>query len=306
MSVDQALVQSIRQRLTNLARASGEDVQRMLVRYAIERLLYRISVSKYAPRFVLKGATLFSLWTEAPFRSTGDLDLLGQGENGIDAVKRIFGEIAALDSDPPDGLVFDTAQMRTDTLRADANYSGVSLRFDALLGRARLPIMVDIGYGDVITPAPTELEFPTLLAMPAAKLKAYPPETVIAEKVEAMTSLGLANSRVKDLYDLWAIAQTFDFEGAVLADAVKATFTRRGTALDGATPAMLTRAYTEDPTRQQLWRAFLQGRTEIENAPADLTVIARDVEVFVAPILAAASSGDIIGNWQSKETAWTT
>lgn len=306
MSIDQALVQSVRQRLTNLARSSGEDVQRVLVRYAIERLLYRMSVSKYAARFVLKGATLFSLWTQAPFRSTADLDLLGQGENAVDALKRIFAEIATLDPDPPDGLVFDTSQMRADTLRADADYSGVSLRFDALLGRARLPIMVDIGYGDVITPAPAELDFPALLDMPGAKLKAYPPQTVIAEKLEAMTSLGLANSRVKDLYDLWAIAQTFDFEGSLLVDAVKATFARRGTALNRAMPAMLTSAYTEDASRQQLWRAFLQARTEIAAAPADLIVIAREVELFVAPVLMAASRGSLVEKWNAKNRVWTT
>ena len=304
MSVDPRLVQSVRQRLTNIARQSGEDVQRVLVRYAIERLLYRLSLSKHKARFVLKGATLFSVWAEAPYRSTGDLDLLGFGENAPHALKAVFAEIAAIEPDPSDGLVFDTAAITADTLRADTHYAGVSLRFTALLGRARLPIMVDIGFGDVITPGPTELDFPSLLGMAKPRLKAYPPETVIAEKLEAMAALGLANSRVKDLYDLWALAGAFDLDGARVVEAVSKTFGRRGTELTASRPPMLTLAYTSEPSRQALWRAFLTGRAEIENAPKDIAAIAEEVARFVEPVMEAAAAGLALGDWSAKARAW--
>jgi hypothetical protein len=294
----------VRQRLANIARKSSEDVQRVLVRYAIERLLYRMSVSRYKDRFVLKGAMLFSLWTDAPYRSTGDLDLLGRGDNAPDALRAVFTEIASIEPDPPDALLFESQGMRAELLRADTAYAGVRLRLDAKLGRAKLPVMVDIGYGDVITPGPEQAVFPSLLDMPRAKLKSYPPETVIAEKLEAMAALGLLNSRVKDLYDLWAISQAFNLDGARVVEAVRATFGRRRTELGAGLPAMLTDPFAKDASRQQLWRAFLDGRAEIENAPKVLDDIAAQVAVFVGPVLFAAAKDTPLGAWSAKARAW--
>ncbi len=305
MSADPRLVQSVRQRLTNRARARGEDIQRILQRYAIERLLYRLSLSAHKDRFVLKGATLFSLWANAPYRSTGDLDLLGYGTNAPDAIKAVFAEIAAIEPDPPDALVFETQNITADVMRVETNYSGVTLRFDALLGRARLPIMVDIGYGDIITPSPSDVELPSLLEMPAPRLKAYPPETVIAEKLEAMVALGLGNSRVKDLYDLWAIAQAFDLDGGGVTEAVKNTFARRNTALASARPPMLSPVYVSDSTRQTLWRAFLAGRAEIAGAPTELAEIVEAVAIFVEPVMRASAEGTALGAWDAKSQAWS-
>lgn len=304
MNPDPRLVQSVRQRLGNIARKSGEDVQRTLIRYAIERLLYRISVSQHRDRFILKGATLFTLWADAPYRSTGDLDLLGRGDNAPETLRAIFAEIAAIEPRPHDGLAFETQKISAGLLRADTAYSGVSLRFHAKLGRAKLPILVDIGFGDIITPGPELIEFPSLLDMPKAQLKSYPPETVIAEKLEAMTALGLVNSRVKDLYDLWAISQAFDLDGARVTQAVEATYRRRGTKLDASVPAMLTVTYSGDTSRQQMWRAFLDGRAEIENAPKELADIAAQVIPFVAPILSAAAEGAPLGAWSAKRRSW--
>jgi Nucleotidyl transferase AbiEii toxin, Type IV TA system len=305
MSGDPALVQSVRQRLTNLARQRGEDVQRVFVRYGIERLLYRLSLSKYKDRFVLKGATLFSLWADAPYRSTGDVDLLGSGDNAAEKMQAIFSEIAAIDPEPADGLVFETAKMTSGLLRADTKYAGVSLRFDALLGRARLPMMIDIGYGDVITPGPEDLQFPSLIGMPTPRLKAYPPQTVIAEKVEAMAALGLANSRVKDLYDLWAISLAFDLAGEGVIAALQETFKRRGAQLKAGRPSMLTPGYTGDPNKQALWRAFLSNRAEIANAPADLAAMAEDVALFIEPALTAAANGAVLGVWDKERRTWS-
>jgi len=315
VSVDPKLVQSVRQRLTDLARKNGDDVQRVLIRYAIERLLYRLSQSPHKDTFVLKGATLFSVWEGAPYRSTVDLDLLGRCDNQPETLSAIFKEVAAVEPDPPDGLAFETSAISAERIRPGADYAGVSLRFEARLGRARLPIEIDIGFGDAITPRAKVLSLPSLLDQPAARLKTYPPETVIAEKVEAMVSLGLANSRLKDLYDVWAIAGVFDFDGEILAQAIGKTFKRRKTALTGDPPAMLTDAFVNNAQKQAIWRAFLDDRAGVEAAPRDLATAARAVAAFLDPVLIHAAAGAAgveqlqhgavaVTQWRAKARAW--
>ena len=184
-------------RLTQRARERRENAQLLMTRYAIERVLYRLSISPRRNRFVLKGAMLFSLWAPVPYRATGDLDLLGYGENDPDAVARVFGEILALPVDD-DGLKFQLDTLRAAPAREEDEYSGLRLNFVAELAGARLPMHVDIGYGDAITPGPVDIEYPSLLGQPAAKLKAYPPQTVVAEKFQAMVALDMLNTRMKD------------------------------------------------------------------------------------------------------------
>jgi Nucleotidyl transferase AbiEii toxin, Type IV TA system len=173
---------------------------------------------------------LFSLWAPTPYRATGGLDLLGHGDAGTDVIVTAFREICAAEV-PDDGVIFMSDTVQAEIARAEDEYGGLRVTLQATIAGARLPIQVDIGFGDVVTPAAHEVDYPSLLDMPTPRLRAYPPETVVAEKVQAVVVLGMLNSRMKDFFDLWAISQTFPFDGVVLSDAMRATFTRRGTAL---------------------------------------------------------------------------
>jgi hypothetical protein len=226
---------SVRDRLTARARERRENAQLLMTRYVIERLLFRLSLSPHRERFVLKGAMLFSLWAAAPYRATGDLDLLGIGEIAPEQLAAVFQEILAVAVDD-DGIVFRPETLRAAAARAEDEYAGVRIDFVAELAGARLPMHVDIGYGDAITPGAVEIEYPSLLGQPTAHLRAYPPETVVAEKFQAIVALDMLNTRLKDFYDIWAIAGSFAFDGAVLSRAIQATFDRRQTPLPVETP----------------------------------------------------------------------
>lgn len=289
---------SVRDRLTQRARAAGENVQLILTRYAIERLLYRLSLSAHSEKFVLKGAMLFSLWSPTPYRATGDLDLLGMGDPAATALIAAFRDVLQVET-ADDGVTFLPETLRAEPTRPQDEYAGVRVLFDAIIAGARLPIQVDVGFGDAMTPAAQQIEYPSLLGMPTAKLKAYPPETVVAEKLEALVSLGVANSRMKDFFDLWAISQTFAFEGTVLARAIKATFERRTTALPAQTPFGLSEAFAADPAKQVQWLAFLR-RTEITLAPEPLSELIPAISAFLTPVLRAARSSESPpGHWPS-------
>ena len=285
---------SIRERLTQRARERRENAQLLMTRYAIERVLYRLSVSPHRDRFVLKGAMLFSLWAQVPYRATGDLDLLGFGESGPDAMAAVFADILATSVDG-DGLIFRPDTLRAAAAREEDQYSGVRLDFVAELAGARLPMHVDVGYGDAITPGPVDIEYPSLMGQPAATLKAYPPQTVVAEKFQAMVALDMLNSRMKDFFDLWAIAGAFAFDGAVLARAIQTTFERRATPLPTKTPLALTASFAE--AKQVQWSAFLR-RTEIALAPDPLLEIqARIAELVMPPVAAITRSQSFEARW---------
>lgn len=285
---------SIRNQLTQRAREHRENVQLLMTRYAIERVLYRLSVSRHRERFILKGAMLFSLWAPAPYRATGELDLLGLGDNAPEAVAVVFAEILAISAEE-DGVVFKLETLRASAARLEDEYSGLRLDFIAEIGGARLPIRVDIGYGDAITPGPIEVEYPTLLAQSTPRLRAYPPETVVAEKFQAMVQLGMINTRMKDFFDLWAIAGAFAFDGAVLARAIQTTFERRETSLPVAVPAALTMAFAE--MKQVQWSAFLK-RTEIALAPAPMPEVqTRISELVMPPTLAIVEHTSFTAHW---------
>lgn len=304
MTPDAALIQSIRQRLDNLARKNGEDIQRNLVRYALERFLFRLGISPHRERFILKGAMLFSAWNEAPYRATGDLDLLGLGANDEVSLTAAVREICAIKPETPDGLIFDTYDIKTEPLRLATDYAGLAMKFDALLGRARLRMQIDIGFGDVVTPAPSAITYPTLLDMPAPRLKAYPPETVIAEKLEAIVSLGLATSRIKDFFDLWAIAQTFALKGNAVIAAVTATFARRRTSLPASLPPALTAAFGNDPDKERLWNAFGRDRIDAAASPETLSALIAGINAFVGPLLDAIVQKQCLGEWSPAEQSW--
>ncbi|MBP9233197.1 MAG: nucleotidyl transferase AbiEii/AbiGii toxin family protein [Hyphomonadaceae bacterium] len=288
---------SVRARLTNLAQSRAEVVDRIFVRFAIERLLYRLSESAYRDHFVLKGAMLFSLWAPVPYRSTGDLDLLGQGDPAPERMAAIFKAVCA-HAVTDDGLTYDAASVRAESARDDEDYSGVRVTLTAALAGARLPIQIDIGFGDAVMPDAAEVAYPSLLDFPSPLLRAYPPETVVAEKLEALVSLGMRNSRMKDFFDLWAIARTFEFDGRTLARAVAATFARRGTAVPDDVPVALTEAFARDAGKQTQWKAFLK-RTTISMAPEPLPELIAFIASFVSPLL-ATNTPEALGSmrWQ--------
>jgi len=220
------LAASVRQRLLNLSVSRGEDPNLTLTRYALERLLYRLAHSDYNGQFILKGAMLFGLWMESNHRPTRDLDLLGFGEPSNERLTEVFERLCEVEVDP-DGLNFDPQSIRVAEIREGQIYMGQRVKLVAFLSTARIPVQVDVGFGDVVTPDAEEIEYPTLLDLPAPTIRAYPPETVIAEKLQAMVALGMQNSRMRDYYDLWIISRQFSFEGAALVAAVQATFNRR-------------------------------------------------------------------------------
>jgi hypothetical protein len=217
---------SVRQKLANLARERNVDFGLILVKYGLERILFRLSRSRHRDDFVLKGALLFELWTEQRHRPTRDADFLARGDNTPERFAQIFGELCVLEVDD-DGLRFDAETVEAECISEDADYEGVRVTLVSYLERAKIPIQVDIGFGDIVTPAPSETDYPTLLQFPGPRLLVYPKETVVAEKLQALVKLGIANTRMKDFYDLEILARTFAFEGKTLAKAIQNTFQKR-------------------------------------------------------------------------------
>lgn len=289
---------SVRQRLLNLAKARQEDFLRLLTQYALERLLYRLSLSVHADRFTLKGALLFLLWMEEPHRRTKDLDLLGSGDPTPSRLAELFSEICAVPVED-DGLVFASDTISAKPIREDNLYGGVRIRLSALLGTARIPLQVDVGFGDAVTPPARQVVFPTLLDFPAPQLLAYAQETTIAEKLSALVTLDLDNSRMKDFYDLWTLGHTFTYDGLVLSEAIAATFGRRNLPEPEQTPIGLTEAFSNDKQKQMQWKAFLKQSVGAENQGLSLTEVVLFLAEFLLPILRVLATETAFGGvWQ--------
>ena len=283
------LSHSVRERLRNVAGDAKETFQFVLTRYAIERLLFRLAQSPHRGDFILKGAILFQVWTGTIHRATKDLDLLGFGENSTERIADVFRDVCrhAVDDD---GLTFNTESIRVERIKDDDDYEGVRLHFDAMLEKARIPLQVDIGFGDAITPAAVEAEYPTLLDFAAPRLRVYPKETVIAEKFHAMVSLGIANSRLKDFYDVWTLAQKFTFEGPLLSQAMAATFNRRHTEIPRTIPLALTVEFATDQSKVKQWQAFL-SRSKLASQQSDFGEVVALLRKFLWPPMEAQLSG---------------
>ena len=287
---------SIRQRLLNLSRDRGEDFNLTLTKYGIERLLYRLSQSEHSDQFILKGALLLSLWTDRLQRPTRDIDLLGSGDSSQEALTRLFRALCVADVQS-DGLVFHPDTVQVTDIREDQEYGGQRVRMTATLGKARIHLQVDIGFGDVITPAAVEVEYPSLLGLPSPRLRAYPKETVIAEKLEAMVVLGMANSRMKDFYDVWMISRELQFDGQTLARAIQATFQRRRSGLPRTTPTALTDEFADNPDKATQWNAYL-SRTRLDAGGMDLAQIIQEIRMFLMrPMIAAAEGRAFAEAW---------
>jgi len=246
---------SVKQRLLNLAHQQEEDFNVIQVRYASERLLYRLSVSAYAQEFLLKGAMLFVLWEDHPHRPTRDVDLLFLQPYDIKELEEIFRQVVAT-SVPPDGLSFDQQTVQATEIREGNTYGGVRIKMLAYLGNARIPVQVDIGLGDAVYPEPQWVKFATLLALPAPHIRTYPIETVVAEKLQAIVELGNRNTRMKDFFDILYLQQHFEFSGPALQQAIWQTFQRRKTALPVGQPDGLAPTFGTDAQKQ--WKAFFQ------------------------------------------------
>jgi len=261
---------SVRQRLLNLARASGQPLELLLTRYVLERLLHRLSLSAHRERFVLKGALLLMTWFDEPHRATRDLDLLGYGDPSDEALLAVFREVMAVPVD--DGVSFDTAKLQVQPIREELEYGGSRLRTTAALAGARIPVVVDIGFGDAIEPGAEDIDLPVLLDMPSPHLRAYPLETVIAEKLHAMVVLGLANSRMKDYYDVWMLTRSFALDPGRLRRAVDATFARRSTPLSARVPEGLSEVFAANADKQVQWQAFARNLSAPAPSLGDLVV----------------------------------
>jgi predicted nucleotidyltransferase component of viral defense system len=245
---------SIKQKLLTLAREQGRVYEVVLVRYALERLLYRLSISQHRDKFILKGGMLVTLWLENSNRETRDVDFLGYGENDQESLKTRFIEIMAIATD--DGLEFDLHGLTATAIREDMAYEGVRLRTLALLERSRIPVTIDVGFGDALAPAALTLDYPSILGMETPSINTYPPAMVVAEKFQAMVALGVINGRMKDYFDLWAISQSVQISGADLDMAIGATFARRKTEIPKSRPPGLSELVLGDLAKQGQWRAY--------------------------------------------------
>lgn len=295
------LAHSVQVRLVRHAKAINADPNIVFARYATERLLYRLSRSTRAERFILKGALLLLVWLGETIRPTRDADLLGFGDLGAEDLARTFAEVCALEVEP-DGLNFDVASIRVAAIRPEDAYGGQRVTLLAHLGPARIRVQVDVGIGDAVTPDPMWLEYPSLLDLPRPRLLAYRPETAIAEKVHAMVVLASKNSRMRDFFDVHALAMHEWFDGVTLARALQATFARRRTEIPGDAPIALTQAFVEIDGKRAQWTAFVR-RSRL-TAPEELDAVVRGVAAFIGPVLATAARGESFGGKWSPAGPW--
>ena len=251
------LAASVRARLLNIAKSEGSNFNQLLIRYALERFLYRLSQSAHADRFLLKGALLFTLWYDMPHRPTRDADLLGFGPSDLQSIGQTFRDIASIAVD--DGITFDPESVTAEDIRKEAGYAGARVVITGELAKARCKTQIDIGFGDAVTPDPVQSEYPVLLKdFPAPRLRTYPVYTVISEKLHAIALLGMTNSRVKDYLDLSVMLDRESLNMNTLAQAISATFTRRGMVVPTDLPMGLSDEFAADPSRQALWAAFVR------------------------------------------------
>lgn len=286
---------SVRQRLQNLSRDRKEDFQLVLSRYALERLLHRIDQSPHRDRFVVKGAMLFHLWTDQPYRPTRDIDFLAYGDHSVDHLELIFREVCDQVVEE-DGLIFRSDSVVGAVIRPDQEYQGVRVQLEAKLERARIPVQIDVGFGDAITPGAQKIDYPSMLGFATPTVSTYPRETVVAEKFQAMVMLDMANSRMKDFFDLWVLAENFEFDGGQLARAIQATFERRRTSIPMASPTALTPEFHDDDSKRTQWRAFL-SRGGLTDVPPLAELISQLRIFLMPPSESIGSSATFRGRW---------
>ncbi len=280
----------IKSQLLKIARERKVQLEQILGHYAIERLLYRLSISKHKERFLLKGAMLFTAWELSEFRTTRDLDLLGFGDSTPQSMQETFKELFSLEYSE-DGILFLADSLQMEEIRKEEDYTGVRIKCFAKLHTAKIPVQIDIGIGDAVYPAPTLIDFPTLLEMPSPRLKAYKTETVVAEKLETIVRRGMNNTRLKDYFDLLYLSRHFEFNGSSLVTAIRKTFERRETEMESDPPVGLTSQFYESPTRIALWNPFARKLGELTEG-LSLESLVEEVARFVLLPLNAAQLGE--------------
>ncbi len=284
---------SVHRRLLNKARETGRPFNELLQYYAMERFLYRLSRSPHADKFVLKGALMLVVWEAPVMRPTRDIDLLGQLDNSVNLVVKVARDVC-LQEVEDDGMEFDPNTVRGEEITKEADYPGIRVRFEGHLGNAVVHMQVDVGFGDVVLPSISVTEYPTILGGPTPKLRAYTRESTVAEKLHAMVKLGEINSRMRDFYDVWLLSREFDFDGAVLAEAVRRTFARRKTDVQ-AKPTAFADGFANDPDKQLQWRAFLR-RSKLLDAPEGFADIVEAIRSFLGPVVRPLPEGKLFAN----------
>lgn len=296
---------SVRAKLENAAKASGRGFSEVLLFYSMERFLYRLSVIPEGASFVLKGGVMFRIWNEETARPTRDLDLLSSDTNDAKELSRIMAQACAV-SFEEDGIVFDPKSIKATKIKEDADYEGVRIKLEGRLGTAKTPIQIDIGFGDVVVPRPITIDFPTVIDLPAPRLKTYTKESVIAEKLHAMIFLGSMNSRMKDFYDIWFLASNFDFDGKPLGDAVSKTFKRRKTDIE-VDPIALSSKFASDPQKQIQWNTFYE-KLKVDSGneyQPNLTEIIEKLRIFIRPLLVSPAEQRACNQqWRHKSFNW--
>ena len=280
---------SVHQLLLNQARETKRPFNELLQYYCMERFLYRLSKSSYVDKFVLKGALMLVAWKAPLSRPTMDIDFLGLLKNDLEGIGKVIQALCR-EKVTDDGIVFDPASIKTSRINEDADYQGVRAKIRGRLGNARLALQIDVGFGDTVVPKAAAVDYPTLLPFPAPQLRGYTRESAVAEKFEAMTKLGLLNSRLKDFFDIWLLARRFDFDGATLTKAVRRTFENRATKIDPK-PIALTDSFSSDAAKQTQWRSFLR-RSRLEGAPAELNEVVDSNARFLLPVSEGLARGE--------------
>jgi predicted nucleotidyltransferase component of viral defense system len=275
---DRNTAASVHQRLLNIARNSGRPFNEILQYFAMERLLYRLSCSEHKRSFVLKGALLFRVWDVPDTRATRDIDFLAFTDNSPENLQSVFKDICSIDGN--DGLLFDPESVNAQTIKKDADYEGIRLRFAGTLGNAKITMQVDVGFGDIVHPKIVQSDYPVLLDLPAPSLRMYPPESVVAEKVEAMLHLGSLNSRMKDFYDIWRIARQFEFDPETVSHSIAQTLKNRRTRLIQFDE--LKSELVENDALEKQWAAFLTKTGVI--GPDSFHSVLDEIGVFLTPL----------------------
>ncbi len=280
--------ESIKARLLLLSKKSNQDMNIVLKQFSIERLLYRLCKSEYNDKFVLKGAMLFIIWEIIPHRPTRDVDFLGFGLNDVRELERIFKIICNIDVED-DGLLFDPNSVTGSVIKKDDAYQGIRIKLIAYLGKARIPVQADIGYGDYVFPTPEMVDYPSLLGFPEPRLRAYSIYTAIAEKFHAIVELGIASTRMKDYYDLWYLSKNFDVDTIVLTQAITETFNKRQTTIPKDISLGFLEEFFNDEQKLKQWNAFLNRNSLLEKSPPFHEIISA-IQNLLSPVVVSINT----------------
>ena len=292
--------QSVRERLLAIARERNIQLEYLLLRYAFERFLYRLGKSDYSERFILKGASAFSIWMGPFCRVTRDADMESFGDSSPDAVVGAFKSVCAVPC-PEDAVEFDMDSFECEGIKEDDKYPGLRVSFTAYIGGARVAMQIDVGFGDSVYPKAETAYYPVLLDGETPRVFVYPRYTVVADKFHTMVDRGLLNSRLKDYYDIWLLTERFDFEAELLKTAIRRTFERRETPVPSALPESLSEDFFGNPLKVSQWNAFLRKLGDAPR-PDSLGIATMRIADFLKPVISAPDS--LVGRWSASERRW--